>query len=73
MSKPSQFVSNLGDVHGHALERIMCYMKGTSSYGLHYTGYPRVQEGYSDANWVSNVDDLKATSGYVPLSGGAIS
>ena len=73
MSKPSHFVSNLGDVQGHALERIMRYMKGTSSYGLRYNGYPRVQEGYRDANWISDVDEFKATSGYVPLNGGAIS
>jgi hypothetical protein len=31
-------------------------------------------EGYSDANWISNADELKATSGYVfTLGGGAVS
>ena len=63
VSKLSRFVSNPGDVHWHALERIMHYLKGTASYGLHYTGYPRVLEGYSDANWISDADELKATSG----------
>ena len=70
-SKLSRFVSNPGDVHWHALERIMRYLKGTASYGLHYTGYPRVLEGYSDANWISDADELKATSGYVFTLGGA--
>ena len=71
VSKLSRFVSNPGDVHWHALERIMRYLKGTASYGLHYTGYPRVLEGYSDANWISDADELKATSGYVFTLGGA--
>ena len=43
-------------------------------YGIHYIGYPRVLEGYSDSNWISDADEIKATSGYVfILGGGAIS
>jgi hypothetical protein len=35
---------------------------------------PKVLEGYSDANWISNADELKATSGYVfTLGGGVVS
>ncbi|KAK1608175.1 hypothetical protein QYE76_031848 [Lolium multiflorum] len=46
----------------------------TASYGIHYTGYPRVLEGYSDANWISDADETKATSGYLfTLGGGAVS
>jgi len=48
----------------------MRYLKGTVSYGIHYTGYPKVLEGYCDANWISDADVLKATSGYVFLLGG---
>jgi hypothetical protein len=44
------------------------------SYEIHYTGYPRVIEGYCDANWISDTDEIYATSGYVfSLGGGAIS
>ena len=50
MSKLSRFVSNPRDKHYHALERVLRYLKGTMSYGIHYTGYPRVLEGYFDAN-----------------------
>ena len=51
----------------------MRYLKGTMDYGIHYTGYPRVLEGYSDSNWISNADEINATSGYVfTLGGGAI-
>lgn len=49
VSKLSRFVSKLGDDHWHALERVMRYLKGTTSYGIHYTGYPRVLEGCSDS------------------------
>ena len=44
------------------------------SYVIHYTGYPRVLEGYCDANWISDADEIYATSGYVfSLRGGAVS
>ena len=50
----------------------MRYMKGTMNYGLHYTGDPSVLEGYSDVNWISNADEMKATTGYMfALGGGA--
>jgi hypothetical protein len=74
VSKLSWFVSNPGEDHWQALERVLCYLKGTMSYGIHYTGYPRVLEGYCDANWISDADEIYATSGYVfSLGGGAVS
>ena len=74
VSKLSRFVSNPGDDHWNALERVMRYLKGTASYEIHYSGYPRVLEGYSDSNWISDADEIKATSGYVfTLGGGAVS
>ncbi|WVZ53384.1 hypothetical protein U9M48_004335, partial [Paspalum notatum var. saurae] len=56
VSKLSQFVSNPGNGHWEALERVFCYLKGTSSYGIHYSGYPRVLQGYSDSNWISDAE-----------------
>ena len=70
VSKLSRFVSNPGDSHWRALKRVMHYLKGTMSYGIHYTGYPKVLESYFDANWISNADEVHATSGYVFLFGG---
>jgi hypothetical protein len=44
------------------------------SYDIHLTGYPRVLEGYCDANWISDADELYGTSEYAfLLRGGAIS
>jgi hypothetical protein len=37
----------------------------------YYTGYPVVLEGYSDSNWTSDADKIKATSGYIFTIGGA--
>jgi hypothetical protein len=72
--KLSQFVSNLGDDHWRALKRVMRYLKGTMSYVICYTRHPKVLKGYCDANWISNVDELYATSVYVfLLGGGAVS
>jgi hypothetical protein len=72
--KLSQFVSNPRDDHWQDLERVMRYLKGIVSYGIHYTGYPRVLEGYCNANWISDANEMYATSGYVfLLGGGAIS
>jgi hypothetical protein len=51
------------DTHWGALERVMRQLKGTVSYGIHYSGHPKVLEGYNDANWISDADELYATSG----------
>ncbi|KAK1693387.1 hypothetical protein QYE76_010084 [Lolium multiflorum] len=74
VSKLSRFMSNPGTDHWHALDRVMRYLCGTMSYGIHYSGHPAVLEGYSDSNWISDVADLYATSGYVfTFGGGAVS
>jgi hypothetical protein len=74
MSKLSQFTSNSGDGHWRVLERVMHYLVGIMDYIIHYSSYHAVLEGYSDANWIYDVDELDATSGYVfTLDGVAIS
>ena len=38
-----------------------------------YSGFPVVLEEYSDANWISDSNETKSTSGYVfTLGGGAV-
>ena len=71
--KLSQFVSNPGDDHWHALQRVLRYLKGTISLGIHYTRYLTVLDGYCDAKWISDADEIYAISGYVfSLGGGAV-
>ena len=40
------------------------------SYGITYSGHPAVLEGYSDSNWIFDVNVLYATSGCVFTHGG---
>jgi hypothetical protein len=52
----------------------MHYLAGTMDYEIHYSGYLAVLEGYSDVNWISDMDELYVMSGYVfTLAGAAIS
>ena len=74
VNKLSQFTSNLGETHWKAILRVLGFLKYSQNYGLHYTRYPHVLEGYCDANWISNSKDLKSTSGYIfTLRGAAVS
>jgi hypothetical protein len=49
----------------------MHYLAGTMDYGIHYSGYPVILEGYNYANWISDADEMYATSGYIFTIGGA--
>ena len=71
VNKPSRYTSNPGAMHWQGIMRVLKYLRFTRDYGLHYTRYPAVLEGYSDANWISNVKDSKSHSGYVFTLGGA--
>ena len=74
VSKLSRYTSNLGSDHWKAIVRVLRYLKYTQNYGLHYSKYPAVLEGYYDANWISDTKDSKSTSGYLfTLGGGAMS
>jgi len=39
-------------------------------YVIEYSGFPTVLEGYINANWISDSDETKSTSGYVFILGG---
>ena len=71
ISKLSKYTSNSGVYQWKAIIRILKYLRYTQNYGLHYTRYPAVLEGYSDANWISDMKDTKSTSSYVFTLGGA--
>ena len=40
--------------------------------GILYSGFPVVLKGYNDANWISDSDDIKSTSGYVFTLGSGV-
>ncbi|GJV86407.1 retrovirus-related pol polyprotein from transposon TNT 1-94 [Tanacetum coccineum] len=72
VSQLSQYSHNPCRDHWDALVRVLQYLKHTMAYGLHYTKYPHVLEGFYDANWISNHNERKSISGYVFILGGAV-
>nr|GEZ09746.1 zinc finger, CCHC-type [Tanacetum cinerariifolium] len=72
VGKLSRYTSNPSALHWKALGRVFQYLKGTMDYGLTYSGYPSVIEGYFDASWINNMEDHSSTSGWVFLLGGGV-
>jgi hypothetical protein len=69
----ARYSASRGDRHWVALYRVLWYLNGAMNLGIKYTGFPSVFEGFSDANWISDSDQMKSTSGYVfTLAGGAV-
>ncbi|GJY70905.1 zinc finger, CCHC-type containing protein [Tanacetum coccineum] len=62
VGKLSRYTSNPSALHWQALSRVFQYLKGTMDYGLNYSGYPFVIEGYSAASWINNMEDHSSTS-----------
>ncbi|KAL6334057.1 hypothetical protein AAG906_001813 [Vitis piasezkii] len=44
--------------------QILKYLRGTINYGLCFSGFPSVLEGFSNANWISDSYEMKSTTGY---------
>jgi hypothetical protein len=72
----SRHLVNSRNTHWSIVERIMQYIKGTSNHGLLYKGtsiqhlLPKTNvicHGYSNANWVDDIDTRKSTSRYPHL------
>ena len=49
----------------------MKYLKGIIDYGIIYSGFSVVLEEYNNANWISNLDEIKSTSDYTFILGGS--
>jgi len=71
VSKLSRYTSNTNGDHWTALLWVLGYVSHTKEYALRYEQYPPVLEGYSDAKWIADSEELKSTSGYVFTLGGA--
>ncbi|KAD3337350.1 hypothetical protein E3N88_32870 [Mikania micrantha] len=70
VGKLSRYTSNPSSNHWQAVNRLFKYLKGTINYGLCYSGTPPVIEGFSNASWITNLEDHSSTSGWVFLLGG---
>jgi hypothetical protein len=62
----------LGKEHWAAVKRILRYLKGTTGYGYVYARggeLPPMLLGYSDSDYVGDVEDRRSTSGAVYFLG----
>ncbi|KAL5775315.1 hypothetical protein ACOSP7_012872 [Xanthoceras sorbifolium] len=68
VNRVCQFMQYPLDEHWKAVKRILWYLQGTLTAGLHFTRLNSVSSlnlvAYSDADWASNPDDRKSTSGF---------
>ncbi|OMO73140.1 Integrase, catalytic core [Corchorus capsularis] len=72
VNKMAQFMNNPIVVHWQGLKRILCFLKGTASYGilLHSTPSPFKLVAYSDADWAGDTGDRKSVSAFLVYLGG---
>ncbi|GAU35295.1 hypothetical protein TSUD_54540 [Trifolium subterraneum] len=71
-NKVCQFMSHPLESHWKAVKRILRYLKGTISHGLLLHPSPSTPpfslRAYSDADWATDQDDRRSTSGAVSLA-----
>jgi hypothetical protein len=68
----SRYQSNPGLAHWRAIKRILRYLRGTIDHALCYHGGDLRLICYNDANWASDKDERKSTSGYAFILGGGV-
>ena len=64
VSRLSRYTHNPNTEHWNALHRLLRYLRGTMDWCLHFHKFPVVLEGFCDANWVTDNDEVSSTSGY---------
>lgn len=74
VSRLSRYTQSPNQDHWTVVRKVLKYLRGTINYGLCFSGFPNVLEGFSDANWILDSDEMESTSGYVfILCGSAVS
>lgn len=72
VNKLSQYMHCPTDLHWSAAKRILRYLVGSLSHGIHIRrGTPLALHGFSDADWAGDVDDFVSTNAYVIYLGGS--
>lgn len=67
----SQYLTNYGTAHWHAVQRILRYLKGTPRLGLLYKQRPQnlILTCFCDADWASDSDSRKSISTHCLMLG----
>ena len=61
----SHYTHNPSKEYWDTLFRLLKYLRGTTDWCLDFNKVPVVLEGFCDANWISDNDEVSSTSGYV--------
>lgn len=67
VGKLSRFTRNRSTYHRKATMSVLKYLKKTKYYSLWYHRFPSIVKGYSNANWITNIEEYLSTSGWVFL------
>ena len=71
MNVVSRYMSHPHDLHWKEAKRILQYIQGTRTYGIHYAADSELElVGYIDSDWKGDSIDQKSTSRYVFMFGG---
>ncbi|KAK9058098.1 hypothetical protein SSX86_022938 [Deinandra increscens subsp. villosa] len=74
VNQVSQFLQNPTEEHFQSVKRILRYVKGTLSFGLHFSKPKNTNIlGYSDADWARCIETCRSTYGYSILLAGTLS
>lgn len=74
VGKLSRFCSDPKESHWTASKRVIRYLLGSKTLGIHYKRGESEMVGYSDSDFAGDTDDRKSTTGFVfLLAGGGIS
>ena len=70
VNRLSQFMHQPTDEHWKAAKRVLRYLAGTLSHGIHISRHsPHTLHAYSDADWAGDSDDFISTNAYVVYIG----
>ncbi|XP_068498147.1 uncharacterized mitochondrial protein AtMg00810-like [Phaseolus vulgaris] len=59
-----RYMESPRQVHLQAVKRILRYIKGTTTFGLFYSSFKKIEiVGYSDNDWGGDSDERKSTGG----------
>ncbi|KAJ0860826.1 putative RNA-directed DNA polymerase [Helianthus annuus] len=71
VNQASQFLQQPTTTHFQLVKRILRYVKGTLTHGLHFDRPPNITLlGFSDADWARCIDTRRSTYGYCIYLGG---
>lgn len=71
INKVCQFMHAPTEIHWQLVKRILRYLRGTLTHELHLHNPTSLNlSGFADADWASDHDDRKSTSGFSILFGG---